>query len=349
MARIGLPKPVGWARSALALVALATLCSSALAQENETGYWLERGEELLFNCSMEEAVEAFNKTIDIDPENVEAWRYKAIALRDLGEYDRAIEAFDEAIDLDPLNTRAKLEKAELLTVMGRRAEALSIFDEATAEVSEDPDERILQSRAWRGRGAIFFEQGQWNESLSAYDRAIELGSTDRDPLSLVAAWSNKGCVLYELGRYEEAIDACDTALEIFNDSFVRSFDLMSPTQTGGTWLWKGEALDALGRHDEALDAYGRAEERYEIDTTWLPEVAKFWKFKADALEGMGRHDEAALSYERAVDAFEEEIEAHSESSNVWRYRWMGEALEALGRQDDAEAAFDRAKEIGYKG
>jgi cytochrome c-type biogenesis protein CcmH/NrfG len=64
---------------------------------------------------------------------------------------------------------------------------------------------------------------------------------------------------------------------------------------------------------------------------------------------MGRHGEADASYERAVVAFEDEIETHAESSNVWRYQWMGEALEALGRDSEAEAAYARAGELGYVG
>jgi cytochrome c-type biogenesis protein CcmH/NrfG len=64
---------------------------------------------------------------------------------------------------------------------------------------------------------------------------------------------------------------------------------------------------------------------------------------------MGRHEEAAASYERAVGTFEDEIEKNAESSNIWRYQWMGEALEALGRDSEAEAAYARARELGYGG
>ena len=337
-------------RLALGMIALAALCSCTLAQEKTAEDWIERGEELLFNGSLEESVEAFNKAIEVDPQNGEAWRYKALILRDQGEYDEAIVAFDRAIELDPQNARVKVEKAGTLMVMGRQAEALAIFDELTTEVPEDPEERLWQSSAWRSKGNVFAEQGLWNESLVAYDRAIELGLGYDEPLPLTfyGIWSNKGRVLNKLGRYEDAVEACDKVLTAYNETA----GLTSPAMmllVGEPWLWKAEALEALGRGDEAFEAYERAADAFELETSAYPEIAKFWKYKADALEGMGRYEEAAASYERAVGTFEDEIEKNAESSNIWRYQWMGEALEALGRDTEAEAAYARARELGYGG
>jgi tetratricopeptide (TPR) repeat protein len=342
----GLPSMRTSVRSAIALIALAALCSSTLAQENTAGDWIERGEELLYSGSLEESVEAFDKAIEIDPQNAEAWRYRALILRDQGEYDEAIAAFDRAIDLDPQDSRAKVAKAGLLVIMGRQAEALAIFDEFTAEVPEDSEERLQQSSAWRSKGNVFAEQGLWNESLRAYDRAIELGSGD--PLATYAASSNRGRVLNKLGRYEVAVEACDMALEAYNDTSGPTGPVLMGMM-GEPWLWKAEALEELGNGDEAALAYERAAEAFELETSAYPEIAKFWLFLARAQEGMGRHNEAVASYERAIAAFEDEIETHVESSNVWRYQWMGESLEAIGRDSEAEAAYDRARELGYRG
>lgn len=333
-------------KSALALIALAALCSCTLAQEKTAENWIETGEELLFNGSLEESIEAFNKAIELDPQNGEAWRYKALIFRDQGEYDEAIAAFDRAIELDPQNAKVKVEKAGTLIIMGRQAEALAIFDKFTAETPEDPEERFWQSSAWRSKGNVFAEQGLWNESLVAYDKAIELGSGD--PLAAYAASSNRGRVLNKLGRYEEAVEACDRALNAYNETTgITGTTLIG--MMGEPWLWKAEALEALGREDEASEAYERAAEAFELETSAYPVIAKFWKYEADALERVGRHEEAAASYEQAVGAFEDEIETNAEYSNIWRYQWMGEALEALGRDSEAEAAYARARELGYRG
>ncbi|MFA6373939.1 MAG: hypothetical protein WCW68_15075, partial [Methanothrix sp.] len=47
------------AKFALVLIALATLCSSAVAQENTAEDWNKKGQELMENDSHEEALQAF--------------------------------------------------------------------------------------------------------------------------------------------------------------------------------------------------------------------------------------------------------------------------------------------------
>ncbi len=171
-----------------------------------------------------------------------------------------------------------------------------------------------------------------------------MGYGDPLPLTFYGIWSNKGRVLKELGRYEEAVEACNMALNAYNETA----GLTSPAMmllVGEPWLWKAVALEALGRDDEAFE---RAAEAFELETTTYPEIAKFWLFLARAQEGMG-NEEAAASYVRAVGAFMDEIETNAESSNVWRYQWMGEVLEALGRDSEGEAAYARARVLGYRG
>lgn len=46
------------ARFAIAMLAIAMLCASALAQENASNDWLKRGYELMANGSYEEAANA---------------------------------------------------------------------------------------------------------------------------------------------------------------------------------------------------------------------------------------------------------------------------------------------------
>ena len=75
----------------IVLVALTILCSSTVAQETAED-WMATSQDLMMNGSEEEALTAYERTIDLDPQNVEAWRYKAILLRDQGNYDAAISA-----------------------------------------------------------------------------------------------------------------------------------------------------------------------------------------------------------------------------------------------------------------
>ena len=49
----------------------------------------------------DEAIKAFDKAIEINPQDSYAWDGKGIALWKLDKYDEAIKAFDKAIEIDP--------------------------------------------------------------------------------------------------------------------------------------------------------------------------------------------------------------------------------------------------------
>ncbi len=96
---------------AIAMLAIATLCASAMAQENTANGWLKKGYELMGNGSYEEATKAMQKAVELDPENATLWDAKAQSLAfavsfsgNLSEYNESLKAQDKAIELDPKNS-----------------------------------------------------------------------------------------------------------------------------------------------------------------------------------------------------------------------------------------------------
>lgn len=69
---------------------------------------------------------------------------------------------------------------------------------------------------WIARGDELFQNGKYNESLRAFDNAIE-----KDPNS-IQAWNNKAKVLDAMGKYDQATKSFDNARQIQND-FRRPF------------------------------------------------------------------------------------------------------------------------------
>jgi tetratricopeptide (TPR) repeat protein len=65
-------------------------------------------------------------------QTAEGWFNKGVALADLGKYDEAIRAFDKAIEINPQYVAAWAGKSIVLKALGRTAEA----DAAFAKVKE---------------------------------------------------------------------------------------------------------------------------------------------------------------------------------------------------------------------
>ena len=63
--------------------------------------WFIKGIALGNQGNYDEAIEAFDKAIELDPKWAMPWRDKGNALRKLGKPDEAIQALDKAIELNP--------------------------------------------------------------------------------------------------------------------------------------------------------------------------------------------------------------------------------------------------------
>jgi tetratricopeptide (TPR) repeat protein len=94
---------------ALWLTLMASLASASGQQTAED--WLDEGIRLcamgIFDKAMfDEAIKAFDKAIEINPQYEKAWTGKGTAFALLRDYDDAIRAYDKAIEIDPQSTMA---------------------------------------------------------------------------------------------------------------------------------------------------------------------------------------------------------------------------------------------------
>ncbi len=150
------------AKFALVLIALATLCSSAVAQENTAEDWNKKGQASYKNESFADALEAYEKATQIDPQNSEAWV-----------------GLGKALDLVAATSYSQKEQTKAYE------EALSAYDKAIETATSDHE----LSMAWEGRGMGLDLLGRKDESIEAYDKAVELDSKNAD------AWLGKGVFL----------------------------------------------------------------------------------------------------------------------------------------------------------
>lgn len=126
---------------------------------------------------------------------------------------------------------------------------------------------------WFDEGTALYNLGRYNESIEAFNRAIELDPKNEE------IWNNYGLDLYSLYRYDEAIKAYEKAIEI-NASYADA------------WNNKGAALAVQGEYEKALEAFDKAT---KID----PGYAKAWNNKGKALRLLNRDSEADIAFAMA--------------------------------------------------
>jgi len=94
--------------------------------------WNNQGVALETQSKYDEAINAFDEAIRINPQFPEAWNNKGMALKHKaqGEYDEALAAFDEAIRINPQFADAWAGKGVALESLGRSTEAQQAYAKA---------------------------------------------------------------------------------------------------------------------------------------------------------------------------------------------------------------------------
>lgn len=128
---------------ALAWIALVVLCISSLAQKDTASYWLNKGNEsreMAINETqnqtareffLQEALEAYDKAIEIDPQSASAWFKKGeLQIDFLGNYEEALHAFNKSTEINPQFADAWYQKGKTLTGFGDFEEALESYNES---------------------------------------------------------------------------------------------------------------------------------------------------------------------------------------------------------------------------
>ncbi len=67
---------------------------------------VEKAKTLLENNKFEEALGFFEQALLMNQNDPELWNHKGVALRSMGRYDEALECFNKSLELDPRDKNA---------------------------------------------------------------------------------------------------------------------------------------------------------------------------------------------------------------------------------------------------
>lgn len=196
----------------------------------------------------------------------------------------------------PFDSTSLILQGDAFLQNGSYHNALSAYSEAARNGNAD---------AFVKKGVVLQYLGRYDESLAAFDTAIEKnGGFD--------AWNNRGSSLFLLGRYNESLEAFDRAISI---------DPKYPEVYGS----KADVLRKLGRDEEALDVYMTA-------ANMSDDIIMSYHNIGSLLASMGKYDEALVYFDKSLN-----VAPHTETlaNKV-------DLLRIMGRQQEAEETLKRA-------
>jgi uncharacterized membrane protein YccF (DUF307 family)/Tfp pilus assembly protein PilF len=161
------------------------------APPSGTSAWFEEGESLRNQHRYEEAIDCFDKALEIDQRHGRVWNCKGHALSSLHRYEEAIDCFDKALEIDSRRPSAWSNKGASLAGLGRYEAAILCFNKA---LEIDPSEAVVWSLKGQSLGILCRDE----EAIQCYDKAVELDPHGANP------WYHKALLEDKLGRSTRA-------------------------------------------------------------------------------------------------------------------------------------------------
>ncbi len=171
--------------------------------------YFREGREKLWSANYLEAIEAFNKAVEADPDFTPAYNAKGRALSELTRYGESVEAFDLAIKADPDYAPAYNAKGRVLSELTRYGESVEAFDLA---IKADPG----YAAAYSGKVDALNALGRYEEAVNLYRDSQEIYKklTEEEHLGAATSLNNLAFLYEEKGDYQKAEPLFKSALEI---------------------------------------------------------------------------------------------------------------------------------------
>lgn len=211
-------------------------------------------------CNLVEAVVAYERSLDGEPEDADLWLQQGFALEQRGEYERALVSYTRAVELTPDNSVALAHQCAIQINLTDYEAAVAACEQA---LKGDHNWGNLGSfYGWVQLSGAQIGTGDYEAAIASVARAIDI-----EP-KYPPAWNNRAVVLWHLGHYPEAqvaIERAQLAYQIaelaYGETFERPY-LESPILFYRSWVLthfnQGRIFSAQQDFMAAAQAYQRA-------------------------------------------------------------------------------------------
>lgn len=239
---------------------------SAYAEFHIGGLFLSRN-------SLREALEHYDRSIELDPNQTSSLVNRAVTLVQMGRYDEAVQDYSRVITLDPQDARALKNRGQIYSDLGQPELAEKDYAEAIRSDPSMEDTYIL-------RAALSVEYGDHVSALRDLDTVIAMNPRNS------AAYRGKGLASAAAGNYRTALRNMNVAIELEPHDEI-------------SYMSRALIFFAAGQYQDAIDDFSKY---IESDGKELPD-ARFRR--GTALVMLGRFEEARtdLKAALAIDPF----------------------------------------------
>ncbi len=152
-----------------------------------------------------ESLNLLNVVVAANPNRSDAYFFKGMNYKEMGDTSRAIAAFQKSLEIDAVYYDAAIQLGQILTEKGDKS-ALEYLNAAIRM-------QKTNTEGYFARGYYFQRIGMFQKALLDYRKVIDL-----DP-SNDLAYYNVGCINYDVKQYKEAMRAFNICIEMNNRNY----------------------------------------------------------------------------------------------------------------------------------
>lgn len=181
---------------------------------------------------MDAAVDAYGKSLLLNPKQPDVYNNMGVALRSQGKLEASIACYRRALVLKPNNAGVYSNMGNALREIGRLETSMASHQQA---VKLSPK----STEAYYNLGLVLRDLGQTDAALSCFDRALELDETHVD-----CQW-DRALTLLEMGNLKVGLEAYEWRWKLDR----------SPPRTFDVPMWDGSKLNGktvLVHHEQGF-------------------------------------------------------------------------------------------------
>jgi tetratricopeptide (TPR) repeat protein len=312
------------------------LTAPEIADFIEASIYSDRGVAKWRLKQTKEAIDDFNKSIQLSAENAAVYNNRGNALMDLGHPDEAVKDFDRAIALSPNYGAAHNNRGNAHAALGQYEPAFQDFRKAV---------ELMPTSAvpFNGRGKAHMQLKRYHAAVRDLTRAIGINP------KYAAAYDNRAKANFAIGNYREAAEDATQVLALQPDQpnpdllllrarayagdkkFNQALEDLNKTielkpDVADAYIERGLVFTQSRRFDDAIGDLTRS---IEID----PKNVKAYAMRASARLQAEANDDALSDVNQALQIASTDPEA---------LRIRGNVYEALTRPEEAIADYNAA-------
>ncbi|MCZ9966664.1 tetratricopeptide repeat protein [Brachyspira hyodysenteriae] len=314
------------------------LAYDSIEKYNDDEYlYFNRGLEKIESKLYEEAIEDFNKIIELNPKDRDAYFFRGLTKTGLKLYEEAIEDFNEAIKLN-------LKNWESYFARGVSKSSLKLYEEAIEDFNKSIELNSDNEEAYFNRGIAKVKLARYEEAIVDFNKTIKLNPDNEE------AYFNRGIAKVKLARYEEAIVDFNKSIELNPKNekayFNRGIEKIKLARYEEAIVDFNKAIKLNKNYEKAYSNRGIEKiklARYEEAIVDFNKAIKLNKNYEKAYSNRGIAKVKLARYEKAIVDFNKSIELNPDNEEAYSNR--GIAKVKLARYEEAIVDFNKVIEL----